>query len=132
MHETQTDHAHSPKPHVFTMNSKKLFLRTSARITDTKVMAMIHGHSNQFKSFRHSLGTEDDAYCNLCIRSPDTNMHQLLHCPKYNAASLRHPLQNLSDDPSNFMWTLLITAVPEQITCFRSMAQIVMHNPKLF
>jgi hypothetical protein len=118
--------------HVFSLNSKRLFCRTSSRITDTKVMAAIHGHSRQFKSFRYSLGLEDNQFCDICPTSPDTNVHQLLDCPKYNATSMRDPLNNLSDDPKHFTWALLCDANQNQINCFRALAQIALHNPKIF
>jgi hypothetical protein len=129
VHETELPNLNME---TFSSNSKKLFPRTSTRITDTKIMSLTHGHSCQFKSYRYSLGTEDDQFCDICTTSPDTNVHQLLHCPKYNAASLREPLNNLSDEPKNFMWALLLNADPEQIRCYRSLAQIALHDPKIF
>ena len=119
--------------HVLLSNSKTLFSRTSSRITDTKkVMAAIHGHSCQFKSFRCSLGLEDDHFCEVCPETPDTNIHQLLDCPKYNATAMRQPLKNLADDPKHFTWAFLCEANKRQIYCYRSLAQIALHNPKIY
>ena len=110
-------------------NQKKLFLRTSSRMIDTKVMTMIHGHSRQFNSFKHALGTVDNPYCDTCRRTTDNHLHQLLQCPKYNSTIYREPLQTLAEKPKNFMWSLILEADLEQISCFRNMAQIVLHNP---
>ena len=122
----------NPNTQLTWINSKKLFFRTSSRMTDTKVMAMIHGHSRQFKRFRFSLNTATDMHCDLCTDCSDTNIHQLLHCPRYNAISLRQPLHKLTDNQSNsFIWALLCEADTEHIKCFRSMAQIIMNDPKV-
>ena len=107
---------------------KQLFHRTSSRMTDTKVMIMIHGHSRHFNSFKHSLGLNSGPLCNSC-GIQDNNLHQLLECPKYNS-TYREPLQTLITDST--IWTLILEADAEQISCFRNMAQIILHNPNRY
>ena len=105
------------------INHKKLFPRTSKRATDTKVMALIHGHSLQFNSFQHSLGLIATPNCETCLIKDD-NYHRLLECSKYNSIS-RNALYTMKDSSCIFL-EIILQGSTHQITCFRNTAQIAL------
>lgn len=104
--------------------TKSLFPRSSRRCTDTKVMALLHGHDLCFRNFRYKSGNGLSPFCETCSGKLDTNIHQLLDCPKY-ACSYRKSLLKLSPEQSEFTLMFFRDSRPEDIQNFRNMAQII-------
>lgn len=105
-------------------NHKILFPRTSKRITDTKIMDLIHGHSLNFASFSYSVGASIHPNCDMC-NVKDDNLHQLLLCPKYNC-SYRDSLIALARDSPSVPLSIILEAEKKQVICFRNIAQIIL------
>ena len=102
---------------------KNLFPRNSKRVTDTKVMSLIHGHDLIFNKFKHSLHLSSSPYCSLCPSEIDNNSHRLLYCPKYSS-HYRESLYSLSS--SNYLAQgILVHGTSTQLENIRLMAQII-------
>ena len=107
-----------------TTNHKMLFPRTSKRITDTKVMDLLHGHSLNFNSFQYTIGEVLSPACNSCSVDDD-NYHQLMDCVKFNS-TYRDPLSDLQPTQNIFL-SVILDSNKEQLLCFRKMAQIIIN-----
>ena len=81
--------------------NRSLFPQFSTRSTDTKVMAFIHGHYLCSGNFWFKSGQGQRPLCNLCPGKLDTNIHQLLECPRFNSSN---SCQNLYWN----CWTILV------------------------
>lgn len=105
------------------LHHKILFPRFSKRITDTKVMSILHGHDLTFRSFKYSTGLISNPSCGICPDKKDDNKHQLLICPRFNC-EYRNSLSSLLE--SNYLAQGILSQMDvNMLNGIRSMAQIV-------
>ena len=107
-----------------TLATKMMFPRNAKRSTDTKVMALLHGHDLNFKSFKYKTGLLSSPFCHVCPGKIDNNIHQLMECSKYQC-EYRRKLKELIDASANLPQAMLIHANLEHVNSFRNMAQLV-------
>ena len=103
--------------------SKLLLPRHSHRITDTKVISLLHGHDNCFKAFESRVTGNDDPFCSSCS-TPDNRHHRTFECPLYNCA-YRDALQHHSNS-SQPMWSMIAEGNAKVLSAFRCLAQLAM------
>ena len=115
--------SYNPNPRDKSHVSKHLFPRSSQRSTDTKTMAVLHGHDLSFASFKHTVGLAHSSMCEICEKC-DNNIHQVLECPKFNC-EFRSKLKEVVSNSFSLVHGLLISANREQIKCFPNLAQII-------
>ena len=99
--------------------------------TDTKVMALLHGHDLNFKSFKYKTGLLNSPFCHVCPGKIDNNIHQLMECSKYQC-EYRRNLKELIDASANLPQAMLIHANLEHVNSFRNMAQLVIVKQSYF
>lgn len=104
-------------------NHNILFPRTSKRLTDTKTMDLLHGHSTRFASFSYTVGTTSNPNCDIC-NVKDDNLHQLLSCIKYNS-SYRDSISPLTRESPHIPLSIILEADKKQVNCFRNIAQLL-------
>ena len=105
--------------------SKRFFPRYSSRITDTKVMSLLHGHDLCFKAFNSSVTGNCDPQCHNCP-ALDNNFHRIFTCPLFNC-SYQETLQQHSSSihPS---WSILGDSSTECAIAFRCLAQLTINE----
>ena len=103
---------------------KILFPRFSRRLTDTRIMSLIHGHDLAFMSFKYSAKLASSPFCQTCKHIKDDNMHQLLHCSRYNCCYRESLL--IHSDPTSVASLVFTSYNKDQLSCFRKMSQIIM------
>ena len=106
-------------------NHKYLFPRSSKRVTDTKVMTLIHGHSLMFNKFQYSLGETYSPNCSTCLVIDD-NYHRLLECPKYECI-YRKSLKLIGNLHCTIL-ELILQGNKIEIKHFRYIAQIIFNG----
>ena len=110
------------------MITKLLLPRYSSRITDTKVLSLLHGHDVIFPKFKRTIeGNHINPFCDTCTTLPDDHSHRLFICPKYNSG-YRDELTLLLDDGGDKFASLISMLNPQALKNFRIMAQISMHE----
>ena len=124
-----SENASTSRDSVSRITFTKLLLPShSSRMTDTKVLSLLHGHDIVFRKFKNSIeGNHINPFCDTCATHPDDHSHRLFTCPKYNCA-YRDKLMLHLDDGGDMLTSLISKPNAEALQNFRIMAQISMND----
>ena len=110
--------------------TRHLLPRSSSRLTDTKVLSLLHGHDVVFHKFERTVtvqGPRVTPFCDFCKTIEDDHMHRLQGCPRYNSA-YRDSLMPLLEDHYDILSSMFRAGYGHYISSFRIMAQICMDD----